>query len=238
MIIAAALATLLACKDDNHITLDGSTDVFPEGCHFDCTSQIQCRAGVAYQRDPAPIPCEAWTGSCAGVAHACTAGCDLEFWATRLANDYATSLDAFCSETPVAQVGDTCARGCLPTRAVADAQGNVTQQYLRCDANQCAIAAPATVESYLAPCGVGGDLAGPDVTGIASDGGDRVCLIAWDATSSTSRKGSSVHCVGDWECPDGSSCDDSLPLVDHSGGSTAVCRPGARGSALFARLPP
>jgi hypothetical protein len=233
------LAMLVACNGGGtQITLDGSSDA-PPNCHYDCVSGLQCQSSVAYQREQTPVPCALWEGACPGTARLCTTSCDVVFSTVRFPDDWATRLQAFCAETPVAQPGQSCDDGCLPTRAIGDAAGNVTQQYLACVSNQCVATAAPTVADYLAPCSVGAEYAGPGVTG-AADGHDGVhaCLLAWDAALMATRQGSTIYCIGDWECPTGASCDDGLGFVDSPTRVAGVCRPGARGAPLLSRLPP
>jgi hypothetical protein len=231
------LVALAACNGSSpKITLDGSVDGFGPDCKFECVGELQCRDGFAYARTNAPVPCVEWVGSCPGTTAQCSGGCDLVFSAHRT-DDWSGQLAALCRDTQVAKVGDSCANQCLPTRAVADAQGNVTQQYLACTGGTCAAAAAPSVGNYLGACGaMAVQFGAPGVTGVVSDG-TNACLLAWDTAAGKTRQGSTIFCIGDWECPSGSSCDDSLPFVDDVGVIGAVCRPGARGAALLARLP-
>lgn len=62
------------------------------------------------------------------------------------------------------------------------------------------------------------------------------CLVAHGAAGAV-RHGLTLTCLGDWDCPSGSTCDVFPdPLGPTPPG--AVCRPGARGAALFERLRP
>src|SRR5690348_12423777 len=126
--VLVAASALAACKDSGPtITTDGSVDGFGPNCHFDCVGELQCRDGFAYQRTNVPVPCTEWMGSCPGTTALCATGCDLVF-SSRRVEDLSTSLGAFCRDTAPAQAGDACTSECLPTRAVADGQGDVTQQ--------------------------------------------------------------------------------------------------------------
>jgi hypothetical protein len=227
---------LAACKDDPRITVDGSMDG-AAGCQKICEGELQCRNGIAYHRPPAQVPCDQWQGTCAGTVVVCSAGCDLDFGLPRT-DDWSMQLRALCADAAQAQPGDSCAAGCVPTRAVADGQGGVQQQYLRCDAgsNQCVVTTAPDVPSYLMPCVAGLDYAEPGVNGIVRESG-MACLLAWDTSTASARHGLSNFCVGDWECAAGASCDDSLPFLNVSGANAAVCRPGPRGAPLVGHLP-
>jgi hypothetical protein len=237
--VVVVLALLAGCNGGGDVMLvDAATDGFPPGCQYECSALLQCRAGVAYQRTHAPIACELWQGSCPGSARGCTTGCDVAFTASP-DGDWAELLHVFCEETAVAKVGDSCASRCLPTRAVAGTNGTVTQQYLACDSSlgTCVAADPPTVADYLGACTPMGEAwKTPGATGFA-DAGTHACLVAYSPQTQTSKIASTIYCVGDWECPQGSSCDDGLLNLEHPDIVHGVCRPGARGAPLVSHLP-
>jgi hypothetical protein len=164
----------------------------------------------------------------------------------------ANAAAALCSETPEAKPGDACDHystetygagsphhPCLPTRAQVGSDGSVIgQTYLACGADDvCVAAAAPAVPSYLAPCAatVVSQWGGPGVTGLVT-GGD--CLLAWDETNQRMTSGTTILCLGDWECPEHALCDGSLPVLDYPGVTQAVCKPGPRGTLTPAMLTP
>lgn len=148
---------------------------------------------------------------------------------------------------------------CVPTHAQLGSDGTVTgQTYLACQNNTCVAASPPTVANYLATCpaystgsagsagsGAGSDSAagsGSAMTGVWADVGFlvdnetsvslsplNVCLFAWDAATQKLATGATIGCIGDWECPQGSLCDDELPVFGTASAPVAVCKPGPRG---------
>jgi hypothetical protein len=203
----------------------------------ECFQERGCEHGRALDVPSTEVPNDLWTTTfCEDYfSRPCAAGCAVE--SVGPGTDLGNQIDPviFCAETPDAQAGDSCALGCLPTRASVDANGVVTQAYLACDqtAGRCAAAPPPTVATWMQPCPKTAAGRGPGANGRASadqDGGDQ-CLIAWDATTSTIASGQTIACLGDWECPAGAMCDDHVPAVDGEGGG-AVCRPGARGTPI------
>jgi len=63
------------------------------------------------------------------------------------------------------------------------------------------------------------------------------CLLAWDDATQTLTSGKTIKCIGDWQCPVGTLCDDQLMFVlpyasDHPG----FCKPGPRGTLTPAML--
>jgi hypothetical protein len=240
--VVVALALLAGCNGGGVTLVDAAADGFPPGCQYECSALLQCRAGVAYQRTHAPIACELWEGSCPGNARGCSTSCDVAFTASPAGaegDNWADLLHVFCAETPVAQVGDSCANRCLPTRAVAAANGTATQQYLACDSSlgTCVAADPPTIADYLGACTPMGEAwKTPGATGFA-DAGSHACLVAYSPQTQTSKLAATIYCVGDWECPQGSSCDDGLLNLERPDIVHGVCRPGARGEPLITHLP-
>jgi hypothetical protein len=175
------------------------------------------------------------TGTCAYTSVTCRDGCDLE-WRTEYLGE-AAPLAMFCRETPTAMPGDPCSPlGCRPTRAREQPDGSAVQDYLTCDntTRQCVPGKPPVVTDYLAPCDDWAiEHGGPDRSGVANH-----CLIAWDPDAELSRHGRTIGCIGDWECPQGSSCDDRLENLQFGWTHPPVCRPGPRGAPLVDHLPP
>jgi hypothetical protein len=238
--LVVALGLLVGCDRGPHVVIvDAAGDGVSPGCQYDCSALLQCRADVVYERAHAPIACELWQGSCPGRAHGCAASCDVSFTAMPGMENWSDAMHVFCAETPVAKVGDSCASRCLPTRAVADAQDNVTQQYLACDAalGVCVAAEPPAVAGYLGACVPSGEAwKTPGATGFAG-AGDHACLVAFSPQTLDSKVAATIYCVGDWQCPQGSSCDDGLLNLDRPDIAHSVCRPGARGAPLVTHLP-
>ena len=132
-----------------------------------------------------------------------------------------------CAETPAAMIGDGCGGGgCLPTRAVAQSDGSVTQTYLTCDfaTITCIEVPPPVIEGWLEPCDGVTEPPSPDFAGASG-----FCLVQHVSATSCLLTGRTVECRGDWECPAGASCDDSIPGGPGYGG---LCRPGARGTPI------
>jgi hypothetical protein len=163
---------------------------------------------------------------------------------------------ALCNETPEAKAGDPCSRaflsphGCAPTRAKLATDGSVIgHDYLACsDTTKQCIASPGpTISGYLAACdaatlaqhgaaNVNGVVA-VDVT-MASNPMRRACLLAWDSAAQAISSGRSISCIGDWECPAGSLCDDQIAVLGVAAQKIAACKPGPRGTLTPAMLTP
>ena len=209
----------------------------------ECFPVFGCKDGKVIEGGYGELSCPfVFAGGCERAVYTCSAGCTVEMESE--VSGPGVASPALCAETPPAQVGDPCSLGsCLPTRAQVAAEGTVTQQYLACDVgtSACVVAAAPVVDHYLDPCPASAALVppGPTVNGMIgaySDGFDdrHVCLLAWDAATSTVVSGVSIQCYGDWDCPDGAMCDDHVPQALASSLPTpwAVCRPGARGTPL------
>jgi hypothetical protein len=199
------------------------------------SSNLWCEGGVViswYGGDN--VPCDS---ECQYDEHFCAEGCDVEFPVGALGSP----PEWFCRETPAAQVGDPCAPLlCLPTRAVTQPDGSVLQTYLECDGAslECIAVPPPSVNGYMDACpSEAAQFGGEGVAGVAAGGG-HLCLIAWDIGLGASRHGQTITCVGDWECPQGSSCDDAVVTLPYGEAFEAVCRPGPRGAPLVVHLPP
>jgi hypothetical protein len=74
---------------------------------------------------------------------------------------------------------------------------------------------------------------------VAPEMGTLTCLLAWDASTNMVKSAVSQVCLGDWDCPSGSFCDDQIPPLPASFPTKfAVCNPGPRGTLTPAMLVP
>jgi hypothetical protein len=65
------------------------------------------------------------------------------------------------------------------------------------------------------------------------------CLLAWDTTANMQRSAVARVCLGGWECPVGTICDDAIPTLPASFTTKfAVCKPGPRGELTASMLTP
>lgn len=161
--------------------------------------------------------------------------------------DLGEHAEVLCAETPEAKVGDVCGGlytgpNCRPTRAHLNADGTVaSQNYLACDytTKRCVTSGAPIVSSYLQACDSAtvANHSGTDVKGRVKLTGTAACLLAYDSSTSTMRSGVTRVCLGDWDCPAGSLCDDMIPALDAIT-PLAVCKPGPRGSLTPAMLSP
>lgn len=165
--------------------------------------------------------------------------------------DLAGSPEALCAETPEAKVGDACdpgerqlttfvlpSKSCLPTRARLAADGTVLgQSYLQCVSGTCQAASAPVVTRYLEACdsALVAQYAMMNVNGVVAEApavNREACLLAWDGTET--RSGVTMTCVGDWQCPEGSLCDDQMTMLKPATSPVAVCKPGPRGTLTAA----
>ena len=140
---------------------------------------------------------------------------------------------------------------CLPTRARLNPDGTVAgQDYLACDPsdNRCVAAAAPTITGYFETCapavlaqygtsGAVGVVHLGAASGALGGPAPEACLIAWDATAQAPTSGMTIECIGDWDCPAGSLCDDEIPKLS-APYPIAVCKPGPRGTLTPAMLTP
>jgi hypothetical protein len=176
--------------------------------------------------DPTPVPCWEWTDTCAPVDRVqCEYGCDVEgsYWEV---TSGLIDQRRVCAEYPTARAGDPCTYeyDCRPTRLELQADGSLHQTYLSCGLEVCeVINDPPALPGYLGACE-------PQLrVDPGSSGAYGSCLFV-DVPGDCLYTGISQRCDGDWECPQGSSCDSSLPRFGPSDG--AYCRPGLRGAPL------
>ena len=176
-------------------------------------------------------------------------GCYLQVQTTQPFNhDGEAILDpaALCTKTPVAQAGDACDAAqhpCLPTRVQLAADGTVAgQDYLACDNGTCVAAPPPVVASYLQACAAeilaretAQSAAHADVDTVDNFNGGW-CLVAWDDAAQRAATGVTIACMGDWDCPAQSLCDDRIPLVGATADRPGVCKPGPKGTLTPAML--
>lgn len=249
MRLSAAVLALAGCgthhdSDPNSDPDGGSSD---PNCHFDCFGAIECSDGKAIAWAHAPVRCSEWTGQCPHVAVTCEGGCALVFRNNAIV-DYEWQnpdrLRALCAETPTAEVGDLCNEGsCVPIRAATAGDGTATLSYLACHpaTHTCAVADPPMIDRYLSGCpraAVNLDRALRE--GVVFAAPDQTfelqwCLVARNDTGAV-RHGLTLSCIGDWDCPAGSTCDTFLDSTFGTYPRVAVCRPGPRGASLFDRL--
>jgi hypothetical protein len=218
----AALLLIAGCNlyrrdaDDDSADDDAAPDASVDGSGeiCDCWPMLACNAMVVYEWGGfGPEDPDACEQSCLIDSYPCTNGCDVE-GATFYEWDFAP--EALCAGTPDAVVGDACTSVCIPTHGT----------YLACDpsTHQCVATSAPVVEDWLAPCV---DVPAPPQPGFVGVDALHSCLMQDVPAASCFATAHSIQCNGDWECPEGATCDDDLP-----GGGGAWCRPGARGTPL------
>jgi hypothetical protein len=224
---ALALLLLAACGGRSP---SGSVDATPDAtCPiWDCQAHEGCSDGFASSTGGTDTdgwcvyedPC----GPPSGVT--CGLGCDVEgVWYDSPTVDPA----ALCTDTPTRQIGDPCDETgqCLPTRAIVQPDGSVFQQYLQCGAGGCEAAPEPVVPDWLAPCASITAAPSPGFVGVTTSA-EGLCLVQ-DVPGTCLATAHTITCHGDWECPQGASCD----LLDGThGDQPGTCRPGARGAPL------
>jgi hypothetical protein len=233
-VLAIATACGGAGGDDDgsgeDVTPDASPDADPGV--IDCWDSVSCRDGVVYRSygsdsDSGDDPTCGY-----GPVSTCADGCDAE--GSSFFDDDAFGVDdaQLCAGAADRAVGDPCFRlgPCWPTHAATQPDGTVTQGYLACDseAAQCVETAPPAIDGWLAPCAAYEPVTGP-FEGMAEGGYYGACLVDQDGVD-CSVSVQSLPCNGDWECPDGATCDSTLSTT--STRRFAVCRPGPRGAPL------
>ncbi len=245
--IAATLA-LGACSIYGG-TPSGTPDAgyTPPSCHYFTYDQMQCAGGAP--EGASYVVEDGGSAHCFGgqtqVSHAtCAQGCIVETVVTGALHTLPIDQPGLlCAERPSAQVGDACSEVCWPTRAELAADGTVTgQNYLACDpTTDTCVAAPAPViPGYLGPS------CDPNYTSQVTSGVGYIagtqyeevysyppCLIVW--SGGVQYTGGTVACLGDWDCPAGSLCDDQLDLLQGDQ-PFAVCKPGPKGVLTAAML--
>lgn len=157
------------------------------------------------------------------------------------------SYDGFCSGAREAQPGDACGSApCFPTRAQLGSDGTVVSEtYLECDtaAQTCGSASAPDLPRYLSACDAFtiAHYGTANAVGVVADDNltaGSACLIAWDAANSRPTSGITKRCIGDWQCPAGSLCDDGIQRLVATTYPVAVCKPGPRGVLTSAMLSP
>lgn len=176
------------------------------------------------------------------VQASCANGCSVSGSETFLTS-YAMTPISLCAETPDVQIGDSCTTSCVPTRAALAGDGTVlSEAYLACDSgsHRCVAQNAPVLPNYLHACdpSIVAQHNGQSVNGV--DGSPNAwmssCLLAWDSAAQAMTSGVTHVCIGDWECPEGSLCDDQITSL--VGGPLAVCKPGPRGTLTPAMLTP
>jgi hypothetical protein len=176
----------------------------------------------------------------------CADGCALESMAVFYFEERRRPADvpgagALCQGAAQAQLGDACVGdgACMPTTArLADDGTVVSTGHLVCRAGACAEGPGPTIERYLEACSAATTSQhGPGTLGvIASSDGGTSCLLVWDEAAQAIASGVTRTCIGDWQCPAGSLCDDQLPELNDPQRPMAVCKPGPRGALTPAML--
>jgi hypothetical protein len=143
------------------------------------------------------------------IEHACATACELEFERLNLGSRAMPSFEPriLCAETPPMFEGASCGPTlCMPTRAILHGDGAVANHYYIACGEEICISRPAPyIADFGAPC----------------------VATAYDERETTRAAchagGHTEYCVGDWECPTGTLCDDDV------GTPRPVCKPGPRG---------
>jgi hypothetical protein len=250
-------AAACACSNDGG---RGSTPPDSPGAGSDCVwlgrmeyrETASCRAGTALTTIEARSNGYTSHSMCYAVvaqsSAVCASGCAVQSqmtleWSYDARDLYQLGHAApvLCAETPEKRAGDPCdllgTNPCWPTRARVNADGTVAgQDYLQCNAGACAPTAAPVVSGYLAPCSAPHQEAA-GVNGVVVNAVDG-CLLAWDATTQTVFTGATRVCIGDWQCPAGSLCDDQVTNLAGGGTPIGVCKPGPRGVLTPAMLSP
>ena len=222
VLVLTAACRFYGASNDGDSMPDAAPDAWPEV--IDCWATLTCRGGSVYSTYGSDSSDDPTCGY--GVAYVCDDGCDVEGagYFDAEANFEPARL---CAGAPDLTSGDGCWGDgpCWPTHGVAQPDGTLTQEYLRCDRDlhECVATEPPTVDYWLQPCTTYETLP-PDFHGVS-----RQCLVDQDEAG-CAITGATYVCRGDWECPEGATCDDSLP--DTATWARAVCRPGPRGAPL------
>jgi hypothetical protein len=178
----------------------------------------------------------------------CPSGCAIQGWRLTYVADPSDPVESLrdpsvlCKGAPERKVGDPCSGegSCQPTVARLNDDGTVaSMSYLTCSGGTCVEAPPPVYEGYLEGCDpdVVAYRGGAGVLGVVTDRSrtsSEACLLAWDETAQATASGRTLTCVGDWQCPVGSLCDDQIPLLNDGRGP--ICKPGPRGTLTPAML--
>ncbi len=209
-----------------------------ESCWYSCDAPMRCVDGAVPRYDVTPMPCWAWQDQCEPVQElVCAAGCDVE-GSTWLIGMGSVDDARMCAEYPTARLGDLCPRGeyeCRPTRLERLASGELHQTYLECANGVCIEDPPPPTGIYLQPCDQTdparlAPLVGSGRTGVVV-ANSRPCLVT--DVAGCLYTAYTPSCVGDWNCPQGASCDDGLEFLSgSSSGLDGLCRPGLRDTPL------
>lgn len=214
-----------------------------ENCEYSCDRQATCVDGRVPLWQLEPTPCWEWTDSCAPVGYqTCAAGCDVEGAVWEVPGAVVAEA-RLCAESPTARVGDACPNGrwdCRPTRLEPQPDGSLRQIYLDCENRVCAEQPPPDRPTFLAACDkvdpaevapwIGSGATGV-ITNISTP-----CLLVDDGTCL--HVGRTYGCDGDWDCPQGASCERLSWLDGEVAPTGGVCRPGLRGTPIAVELLP
>jgi hypothetical protein len=197
----------------------------------DCFPSARCIGDVVRIELGADLPCdELPLGDCPHGEYVCEQACAVS--PSDLEEEFLYEPWILCAETPAARPGDPCGE-CLPTRAVFNPDGTVTNVHLACVASQCQPTAGPVIERWLEPCSPDLDAAlGTGYSGYVNGFCPRgYCLFHDDPSAACVKQGCTAACDGDRECPVDAFCDDSIASYS-PGGSLGICRPGARGRSF------
>jgi len=194
---------------------DAPSDADPS-CHWDCFGLHECHDGVVTTMRHGPVPCEHWQGVCPRrESFRCERGCRTDV--TYLYPG--AEAREMCEEHRPKQVGDPCRDDseCRPEVATWDAQGNVTNVYLRCDvaAGTCVAREPPVVADWLAPCGLVPDDSPGFAYGVTASAACSGGLCAFLETETCVKQGCTIPCSTDGQCPVGAVCEEGT-----------YCKPG------------
>jgi hypothetical protein len=183
---------------------------------------------------------ETWSATCAQGC-AVQGSLEVESGGTGPEPPWIHDPGLLCAERASTKVGDPCTDECWPTRADLAADGTVTgQTYLVCDSTTM------TCREWPGP---GGWLPSPCDSSLSSQlppgttgyripvASTQACLVAWDSTNQPVTASTS-QCIGDWQCPTSTLCDDHLVDLDDATQVHGVCKPGPKGVLTPAMLSP
>ena len=204
-VVVAALAAS-ACNPHAQLGNDGDDTCVIIDCLQDATACSGGRITTYTGANTDGMCFESWEGVCPEPTNVdCPDGCEID------GARYDGHLGDRLCRAETKEAGDPCP---CTTRAVDLGDGTVAQSYLECAGNVCVAADPPVIARWLEPC----DWVTPPSD--TYNGAQGFCLVA------CGRTGETIYCVGDWECPEGATCD----LVP--GEETPVCRPGPRGAPI------
>lgn len=218
--------------DGGGSAIDARVDMF-QMCHVDCFGGAQCDNGELelWGYAPRDIDCDQWAPPdyCVAQRQTCPLGCRAEDVYVQMAdstNSYA-QYEWLCLPAQPATTATACTTDdqCRPTFAIPQLGGTVTQTYLRCGgAGSCIETTAPVFAGYGGGCTPGGQPTS-DFKWIEGANAGEACLYGQRVTSTCVSTFLSRTCTGDWDCPAGSRCNDSIPHADGTR-TTSVCTRG------------